>query len=151
MNICFIVNKNLDQNSYSFIFPVLLNQKFFPYNVEIKNSIPSKNYDIIIIDSKFFIDWFNKNNAQGVIDCLFKLKKISKKLVYADNEASIYINYKIINNCHIHTYTQIHLTHYLENELTHRYSLSSRTTSASRGSGPFLWRNILYCICISYI
>lgn len=98
MNICFIVNKNLDQNSYAFIFPILNNKKFLPHKIEIKNSIPSKNYDIIIIDSKFFIDWFNKSNTQSVIDYLFKLKKKCKKIAYADNEASIYINYKIINN-----------------------------------------------------
>ena len=50
MNICFIVNKNLDPNSLSFIYPILLNKKFLDFNIEIENKIPSKNYDIIIIE-----------------------------------------------------------------------------------------------------
>ena len=97
MNICFIVNKNLDPNSLSFIYPILLNKKFLDFNIEIENKIPSKNYDIIIIDSKFFIDLFNLDNTELVTDILNKLKMKNGKVIYSDNEASTFINREIIN------------------------------------------------------
>ena len=97
MNICILINKDLNPNSFAFIYPILINFKNFEnMKIEIKFDIVKKNYDIILLDSKFLNKQFN-NNDNHAIEKIFKiLKKKTKKLIYCDNEASIFINKNII-------------------------------------------------------
>ena len=59
MNICILINKDLNPNTYAFVYPILINFKNFEkLTIDIVFDIKEKNYDIILIDSKFFIKQF---------------------------------------------------------------------------------------------
>ena len=63
MKICFIIDKNLNPNSYAFIFPILINKKnFSSFDVDIINKNPEKIYDLIFVDSKYYITYFKNND-----------------------------------------------------------------------------------------
>ena len=96
MNICILINKDLNPNTYAFVYPILINFKNFEkLTIDIVFDIKEKNYDIILIDSKFFIKQFNDNNNQEIENKFKILKQKTKILVYCDNEASIFINKNI--------------------------------------------------------
>ena len=96
MNICFIVNKHLNPNSYAFIFPIIINIKNFNlFKIDIIYKSPIKNYDLIFVDSKFYINQFSNNDFDFISKSLVNIKKNCKKLIYCDNEASIFINNKL--------------------------------------------------------
>jgi len=93
MKICFIIDKNLNPNSYAFIFPIILNKKNFNFfDIEIINKDTEKIYDLIFIDSKYYINAFKNDNFNFISNNLIQKKKKCKKLIYCDNEASIFIN-----------------------------------------------------------
>ena len=96
MKFFFLIDKDCNQNSFSFIFSILINKKYIKENIVIDSKLPNENYDIIFLDSKFFIKEFNKDNLKYIQDCIIKLKSKCKKLVYVDNEASIFINKNVI-------------------------------------------------------
>ena len=96
MRIFFLIDKNCNQNSFSFIFPILTNKKYFKEEIIVGNQLPKKNYDLIFVDSKFFYEEFNKAEFQYIRNCIIELKLKCKKIVYVDNEASIFINKNII-------------------------------------------------------
>ncbi len=96
MKIFFLIDKNCNQNSFSFIFPILVNKEYFNEKIIVHNQLPKKNYDLIFIDSKFFYEEFIKEEFQYIKNCITELKLKCKKLIYVDNEASIFINKNII-------------------------------------------------------
>ena len=93
MKICFIIDKNLNPNSYAFIFPILINKKnFSSFDIDIISKDPEKIYDLIFIDSKYYITQFKNNDFNFISNNLIQIKNKCKKLIYCDNEASIFIN-----------------------------------------------------------
>ena len=79
MKICFIIDKNLNPNSYAFIYPVLLNKKnFSSFDIDITNKDPAEIYDLIFIDSKYYIAQFKNNDFNFIKNDLIQLKKIVK-------------------------------------------------------------------------
>ena len=96
MKIYFLIDKNYSQNSFAFIYPILINKKYFNEKIFFSDKIPNNNYDVILVDSKFFYKKFKENNTQLIKKIIQELKLKCKKLVYVDNEASIFINKNII-------------------------------------------------------
>ena len=98
MKICFIIDKNLNPNSYAFIFPILINKKNFSFfDIDIIYKDPEKIYDLIFVDSKYYISQFKNNDFNFISNNLMQIKKKCKKLIYCDNEASIFINKNLFN------------------------------------------------------
>ena len=97
MKINFLVG-NLDYfNSYAFIYPIYKSLNIMSEQHEIKISYEEndENYDLIFVDSKYFYKFFLKNNFEEVSNTLINIKKKCKKLIYCDNEASLFINRNI--------------------------------------------------------
>jgi hypothetical protein len=90
--ICFVIDRELSPNSYAFLFPLLLNKDHIDHEIEIFYKSPIKNYDYIFIDSKFYNNKFQLNDFEFIRNDLENLRKKCNKLIYCDNEASIFIN-----------------------------------------------------------
>ena len=113
MKISFIIDKNLNPNSYAFIFPVVINKKNFnEFQIDIINFQPNEVFDIIFVDSKFFLKQFKINDFESIKTILKNLKKKCKKLIYCDNEASIFINNNLFN------YIDVYLKGRLPNDIS---------------------------------
>ena len=97
MNICFIVNKDLNPNSFAFLFPLILNKNNFDHEIDISYEFPKNNYDFIFIDSKFYNKKYLTGDFDYIKNNLILLKKRCSKLIYCDNEASIFINSSIFD------------------------------------------------------
>jgi hypothetical protein len=97
MKICFIIDKKISPNSYAFIFPILINKHNLNFKIEVLYKHPSNNYDLIFVDSKYFSEKFSKNDFNSISKDLLSFKNKCKKLVYCDNEASIFINNSLFN------------------------------------------------------
>tara|TARA_E500000178_G_C16965955_1_gene728424 strand:+ start:552 stop:1598 length:1047 start_codon:yes stop_codon:yes gene_type:complete len=93
MKICFLINKDLNPNTFAFIYPILINlNNFKKLSIDIKFDISNKNYDLIFLDSKYLIKHFLKKEEVQIEGIFKDLKKKTNYLVYCDNEASIFIN-----------------------------------------------------------
>ena len=76
MKICFIIDKNLNPNSYAFIFPILINKKNFSFfDIDIIYKDPEKIYDLIFVDSKYYISQFKNNDFNFISNNLMQIKK----------------------------------------------------------------------------
>lgn len=109
MKINFLVG-NLDYfNSYAFIYPIYNSLKILSLKnrIDISYKENDNNYDLIFIDSKYFYKSFLDNNFEKISRTLDKIKKKCKKLIYCDNEASLFINRKIYK----------HIDYYLKSKL----------------------------------
>ncbi len=96
MKICFLLNKDLNPNSYAFIYPILINlNNFKKLSIDINFDIKNNNYDLIFLDSKYLIKQFLKKETIQIESIFKDLKKKTNNLVYCDNEASIFINKNI--------------------------------------------------------
>ena len=97
MKIKFIVGNLKYFNSYAFIYPVYQSLNLINESVDLKidYSVDNKTYDLIFIDSKFFYEEFNKFKTSSIFDTLIKLKKKCNRLIYCDNEASLFINNQV--------------------------------------------------------
>ena len=109
--ICFVIDKGLSPNSYAFLFPLLLNKNQIDHEIEIFFKLPIKNYDYIFIDSKYYNKKFKSNDFEFIKNDLENLRKKCNKLIYCDNEASIFINNLIFD------YVDIYLKGRLPNNL----------------------------------
>ena len=109
--ICFVIDKGLSPNSYAFLFPLLLNKNQIDHEIEIFFKLPIKNYDYIFIDSKYYNKKFQSNDFEFIKNDLENLRKKCNKLIYCDNEASIFINNLIFD------YVDIYLKGRLPNNL----------------------------------
>ncbi len=97
MKICFIIDKELSPNSFAFLFPLLLNIKNINEEIEILYRLPEKNYDLIFVDSKFYNKKFQSNDFKSITNDLTSLRQKCRKIIYCDNEASIFINKSIFS------------------------------------------------------
>ena len=99
MKICFLINKDLNPNTYAFIYQILINlNNFEKLKININFDIKNKKYDLIFLDSKFLVNQFLKKETIQIEDIFKDLKrKKTNFLVYCDNEASIFINKTFLN------------------------------------------------------
>ena len=97
MRNCFIIDKNLSPNSFAFLYPILLNKDKIENKIDILFSFPKKNYDLIFVDSKYYNKKFQESEFDYIKSDLINLKKKCNKLIYCDNEASIFINETIFD------------------------------------------------------
>lgn len=109
MKINFLVGSLDYFNSYAFIYPIYnsLNITSNKHQIDISYVENNSNYDLIFIDSKYFYKNFLQNNFEVVSNILRNMKKKCKKLIYCDNEASLFINSNIYK----------HVDYYLKSKL----------------------------------